>query len=290
MKLDLLDFKELESFPSGSGIEFFNGKIYLIGDDATDILVTNKRWKKQNEIKLSGNPEKNSFEKPKADLEAVAMLELEKENYLMVMYSGAKEPQKKGILVDVKNDVINEFDYSIFYDRLKSSGISDLNIEGAVQVHEFLIFCNRVNKTNPVNQLIITEPDFFRRPAEAKIDLLDVDLSAYDGTIAISGLTYSYENDQLLFTTSMEDGLKEDANGIAAKSYLGIVENGYRKIWRHKMKVNELIDLPATHKEFKGRKVESVCIQSEKTRSIKLHMIGDNDKGESFLYKVRLRF
>ena len=56
------------------------------------------------------------------------------------------------------------------------------------------------------------------------------------------------------------------------------------------MKVNELIDLPGTHKEFRGHKVESVCIQSENNRSIKMHMVADNDAGESFLFKVRLRF
>jgi hypothetical protein len=89
----------------------------------------------------------------------------------------------------------------------------------------------------------------------------------------------------------MEDAV--EGNGTtrnAGRSYLGIIENGYRKLWRRKMKVNELIDLPGTHEEFNGRKVESVCIQSEKLRSIKLHMIADNNRGESFLYKVRLRF
>jgi hypothetical protein len=56
------------------------------------------------------------------------------------------------------------------------------------------------------------------------------------------------------------------------------------------MKVNELIDLPGTHKEFKGHKVESVCIQNERNRSIKMHMVADNDDGGTFLFKVRLRF
>ena len=56
------------------------------------------------------------------------------------------------------------------------------------------------------------------------------------------------------------------------------------------MKVNELIDLPGTNKDFRGHKVESVCIQSERNRSIKMHMVADDDTGESFLFKVRLEF
>ena len=224
MKLNLLDHKELKSFPSGSGIEFFDGKIYIVGDDATDILVTNRRWKMQNEIRLLDSEEKRISEKPRADLEAATILELDKKNLLLVMYSGSKELRKKGVLVDLKTNEISEFDYSVFYERLKTSGISDLNIEGAVQVHEFLIFCNRVNHTNPANQLIITSPDFFRSQQDAPIELLDIDLSAYDGTIAVSGLTYSYEHDQLIFTTTTEDTVASKADVSIVKSYLGLLK------------------------------------------------------------------
>ncbi len=193
------------------------------------------------------------------------------------MGSGSKEPRNRGILMDVKTEKTKEIDCTVFYERLKASGISHLNIEGAVQVHEFLVFSNRANNENPVNQLIITSPDFFRRQADVPVDFLNVDLSDYEGVIGISGLTYSYTHDQLIFTTSIEDTANSYDDGPIGKSYIGIVENGYRKIWRHKMKVNELIDLPGTHKEFRGHKVESVCIQSEKNRSIKMHMVADND-------------
>jgi len=290
MQLDLIDYKELDTFPSGSGIDFFDDKIYIVGDDAASVLVTNKRWKTLQEIKLFESNQKRIPKKQKADLEATTMLQLDNENYLLVMGSGSKEPRNRGILMDVKTEKIKEIDCAVFYERLKASGISHLNIEGAVQVHEFLVFSNRANNENPVNQLIITSPDFFRRQADVPVDFLNVDLSDYEGVIGISGLTYSYTHDQLIFTTSIEDTANSYDDGPIGKSYIGIVENGYRKIWRHKMKVNELIDLPGTHKEFRGHKVESVCIQSEKNRSIKMHMVADNDTGESFLFKVRLRF
>jgi hypothetical protein len=290
MNLDLIDHKQLQDFPSGSGIEYYDGNIYIVGDDAANILVTNKRWKPQHEIKLFESTSKRIPKKLKADLEATTLIQLEEKNFLLVMGSGSMDPRNKGILMDIKTEKFKTFDTSVFYNRLKEKGITDLNIEGAVQVHEFLVLCNRANATNPINQLIITSPDFFRHQEDVAIDLLDVDLSAYEGVIGISGLTYSYEHDQLIFTTSVEDTSNSIDDGAIGKSYLGIVENGYRKIWRHKMKVNELIDLPGTHKEFKGHKVESVCIQSERTRSIKMHIVADDDSGESFLFKVRLRF
>lgn len=290
MKIDLIDHKELKDFPSGSGIEYFDGRIYIVGDDAANILVTNKRWAPRHSIKLFESAGKRISKKQKADLEATTLLQIDEMNYLLVMGSGSAEPRNTAIILDIKTEKFKTYDTSVFYTRLKEKGIMDLNIEGAVQVHEFLVLCNRANNTNPVNQLIITSPDFFRRQEEAPIDLLDVDLSAWEGIIGISGLTYSYEHDQLIFTTSNEDTANSYEDGPIGTSYLGIVENGYRKIWRHKMKVNELIDLPGTYKEFKGHKVESVCIQSERTRSIKMHIVADDDSGESFLFKVRLRF
>lgn len=290
MNLDLIDHKELKDFPSGSGIEYFDGNVYIVGDDATSILVTNKRWKPRRTIRLFESSTKRIPKIEKADLEATTLLQLDGRDYLLVMGSGSAEPRNQAIIVDVKTEKIKKFDTTNFFNRLKEKGIADLNIEGAVQVHEFLVLCNRANNSNPVNQLIITSPDFFRRQQEAPIDLLNVDLSAWEGIIGISGLAYSYEHDQLIFTTSIEDTNDSYNDGPIGASYLGIIENGYRKIWRQKMKVNELIDLPGTHEEFKGHKVESVCIQSERNRSIKMHIVADDDSGESFLFKVRLRF
>jgi hypothetical protein len=64
------------------------------------------------------------------------------------------------------------------------------------------------------------------------------------------------------------------------------------KIGREKvqLKVNELIDLPSADEQFKGYKIESVCIQSEKDHSMKLQLVADNDTGSSYLFKVQVKF
>src|SRR5580765_4482014 len=135
MRLDLLDHRELKDFPSGSGIEYFDGNIYIVGDDAANVLVTNKRWNARHTIKLFDSNQKRIPKKHKADLEATTALQLDNENFLLVMGSGAAEPRNKGILVNLKNEKIKSFDTSVFYNRVKEKGI-DLNIEGAVQIHE----------------------------------------------------------------------------------------------------------------------------------------------------------
>ncbi len=290
MKFNLLDYKELKSYPSGSGIEFYDGKIYLAGDDAAGILVTNSRWKNAEEIKLFESEERRIPKKLKADLEATAILYLDNRVYLLVMGSGSKDLRNKGILLDIETGEKSEIDCSIFYRRLKSEGIVDLNIEGAAQVSDYFVFCNRGNKTNPANQLIITGTDFFRNQRDAPIKLLDIDFSEYEGTMGLSGAAYSYKHDWLIFTASTEDTVNSYEDGTIGKSYLGIIESAYRKITKGRIRINELIDLPATNKKFDGYKIESVCIQSERRHRMKLHLVADNDTGESYLFKIRLRF
>lgn len=290
MKLNLLDFKELKSFPSGSGIEFYDDKIYLVGDDAKDILVTNRKWKELQRINLFESKEERIAKKIKADLEATAIVHLDKMVYLLIMGSGSKALRNSCILLNVETGDKTEVDCSVFYQRLQSMGIVDLNIEGAAEVSDYMLFCNRGNKTNPSNQLIITSVDFFRNQHNAPVRILDLDLSEYEGTMALSGACYSYEHDWLLFTASTEDTVNSYEDGAIGKSYLGIIENAYRKITKDRIKVNDLIDLPATNKKFDGYKIESVCIQSERKYSMKLHLVADNDTGESYLFKIRVRF
>ncbi|QEC69871.1 hypothetical protein FRZ67_22175 [Panacibacter ginsenosidivorans] len=290
MKLNLLDYKELRSYPSGSGIEFHDDKIYIVGDDATSVLVTNTRWKKLEEINLFESAEKRISKKLKADLEATAILHLDGRVYLLVMGSGSKDNRAKAILIDTETNKKTEFDCTNFYQRIRTAGIADLNIEGATQVSDCLVFCNRANKTHPDNHFIVTSLDFFRDQQNAPIDIQKVDLSEYEDTMGLSGACYSYKHDWLLFTTSIEDTADSYHDGVIGKSYLGVIEDAYRKIITHRLRVNELIDLPATNKKFNGYKIESVCIQSERKHAMKLHLVADNDTGVSYLFKIRIKF
>jgi hypothetical protein len=40
---------------------------------------------------------------------------------------------------------------------------------------------------------------------------------------------------------------------------------------------------------FKGYKLESATILSEKNGRLKMHLVADNDTGKSFLFRVRLK-
>ncbi len=118
-----------------------------------------------------------------------------------------------------------------------------MNIEGAAQVHDHLLLCNRANQSNPVNQFIVTSPDFFRNQEAHPFPFLILIFHLTKNQSAVSGITYSDRHDQIIFTTSSEATGNSYDDGAIGKSYLGIIENGYRKIWKKNMKVNELIDL-----------------------------------------------
>lgn len=290
MTLELLDHKALTGFPAASGIEYFDSRIYVNGTDAESILVTDTRWKKEQQVPLFGDEAGRIPANNKADLESSAMLELEGTPYLLLLGSGSRESRNRGLLYKLPDEQVTLLDLSPFYKRLQEAGIEHLNLEGATQVGNELVLCNRGHKSNPANQFIITTADFFRVPSAAPIDIVSVKRPPLKGAVGVSGICYSERHDLLLFTTSGEDNRSEHHDTTIGNSYLGVIENAHWKIGRRKVKVNELFDLHEADKAFKGFRIESVCIQSTKKRSVKIQMAADNEAGASHLFKANLTF
>ena len=136
MKLELLDFIELDNYPSGSGIEFYNDRIYIVGDDSRDLLVMTKKWSKPTLINLFETAEKRIPKAIKSDLEAMTVLAVDKKPHLLVIGSGATDKRNKALLLNLKNNAIQWIDLTVFYNRIKAAGITDLNIEGIAEINE----------------------------------------------------------------------------------------------------------------------------------------------------------
>ncbi len=291
MNIRLLDFKPLSSYPSGSGIEFFDDKVYLIGDDASSIVVKSKKWKLEKKIHLF-QPHSSRIPKlVKSDLEATTIVYVDKKPKLLMLGSGSREQYRnKAILLDLITSETEEFDLHFFYNRLRQEGIEDLNIEGAATVDDKVILSNKGNDSNPKHCIIVTSNEFWRKQDEAEIQILKLhfnnDKESYEG---ISGMTYSEKNDWIIFTTTAKDNINDFDDGEAGDSYLGVIENVARKIGRKKLKVNDMINLTKAEKKFKYNKIQSVCIQRDKERNLKLHLVADTPDGKSSLYKVRLK-
>lgn len=290
MKLKLLKFTEIENYPSGSAIEFHEGEIYLAGDDARDILVMNRKWKQRRLIPLIRSAKKRLPKKAKLDLEAMSLIPVADQPHLLILGSGSGPPRNRAILVNLKDHAVSMIDVAPFYERLENSGVPALNIEGAATVGERLVLANRGNKSQPVNHLIITSADFFNRQDTAPLQVIRVEMPSTGESSRISGLAYSARHDCLLCTLSTEDTGNAIDDGLIGKSYLGRIDNFLQQIGPENtvLKLNELLDLTEADKAFCGYKIESVCIQSEKNRSMKIHLPADNDTGVSYLFKARL--
>lgn len=292
MKLELLDFIELENYSSGSGIEFYDDRIFIIGDDSRELLAMTKKWSKPTLINLFDTADKKTPKSAKPELETMTVLSVDKKLHLLIVGSGVNDNRNKALLLNLKTNAKTWLDLTVFYNRIRAAGIPELNIEGIAEVYDYLVLVNRSSAANPANHLIITKSDFWKNQEKASLQTIIIDFENV-GTppnMGISGLTYSDKHEDLFLTISTETAQGAADAGKPGKTYLAVIQNLYRKIGREKgkIKVNHLIDLPAENKAFKGFAIESVCIQSEKDHSVKLQLLANNNTGKTFLFKIGL--
>jgi hypothetical protein len=289
MKLKLQEFKELADFPSGSGIEYYNEKLYVVGDDAKDILVLDSKWRKETSIPLFDSADLRIPKKIKADLETTAVIEINKIPRLLLLGSGSTLNRNRAILVNLDDHLKEELDITGFYNHIKDD-LGQVNIESSAVVLGQLIMGNRGNNSSPENTIIVADIDFWRHPDKAKWSKVLFSLpKKTDKFLGLSGMAYSRKNDWLICTMTTEDTSNSYDDGTIGDSYLAIVENASRKIGRKKMNVNQLINLSEENEAFKGYKLECATIASEKEGRLKMHLVADNDTGKSFLFRVRLK-
>src|ERR1700712_5041994 len=115
MKLELLDFIELENYPSGSGIEFYDDKIYIVGDNSRDLLVMGKKWNKPALINLFDTAEKKTIKSTTSELETMTVLSVDKKLHLLIVGSGANDKRNKALLLNLKNNSKTWLDLTVFY-------------------------------------------------------------------------------------------------------------------------------------------------------------------------------
>jgi hypothetical protein len=288
MKLKLIDYKELPDLPVGSNLEFFNDSIYLVDDDASDMVVLNKKWQTLATHHLLVNGDPKIAPKSKSDFEATTIIEVNSIPRLLVLGFDVKDNHHKAILINLDDHTKEEYDISEFYNRLKET-VGIINIESAAIVLGKLVLCNRDHKASPENHIIVTDADFYRNQSGAEITTVSFDLPQTSRqVIGLSGLAYSYKNDWLVVTLLTESSAGADAPGVG-DSYLAVIENASRKVVRKKMKVNTLFHLSETDEAFTGFNMQSVCVRSEKNARLKLFLLAENKTGSNSVFTVRVK-
>lgn len=281
----LKEIKKLNHYPSASGIEYFNDQFYIIGDDANDMLILDSNFKLADSINLYSFAEKRIPKKLKADLEGITIT---KDNRLLITGSGSLSPYRNTAwLIDPVTKQKDSIRLDTFYQRLITSGLREINIEGICAIPGSIILSNRGSKGYPKNYLIFSSDEFWNDQANSPITFVlagsNTDTALFNG---ISGLAYAKKSDRLIVTVSTEDTRNSMDDGTIGKSYLWIIKNiSARKKWKA-INPDQVIDLEAIDQRFKGQKIESVCIIKETENFLHLVLVADNDDGGSSIFKL----
>ena len=280
-----VQIKKLD-YPSASAIEYFDEKLYVVGDDATNLLVLDTSLNIIDSIPLLSYPGKRIPKDTKPDLEASAL----NADNLFLFGSGSLSPYRnfawRHNLKTKDNDSIN---LEPLFLKVKDLGIEQINIEGACFVSGKLILVNRGNKGYPHNHFIITDEKSWTSDSSFQISIANFedqkDTASFKG---ISGLCYAKESDQLIMTVSTEDTRNSYEDGTIGKSYLWIINNISNKLDSKTLSPDKIIDLEKTDSHFKNQKIESATVISETNGLIKLVLVADNDDGSSTIFKMSI--
>ncbi len=283
-KVILQEVKTLPHYPSASGIEYLNSKVYIIGDDANNLLILDSNLNITDSIALYSYTGKRIPKSVKPDLESISILQ---GNQLLLTGSGSSALRQIAWIIDPVTRQRDSIRLDTFYQRLRLNGIKEINLEGSTTISGSMVMANRGSKGYPKNHLIITSRNFLDRQTSTEINTVlagtNTDTSFFNG---ISGLAYAKKTDKLILTVSTEDTRNSMDDGTIGKSYLWIIKNiSSKKRWKA-VNPDTIIGLDDADPRFKGHKIESVCITKETGKFLYLLLVADNDNGSSTLFKL----
>ncbi len=288
MKLQLLETKIFDTIPSGSGIEKWQDKIYIIGDDSNYLFELNNQWEITNTIRLFDQPtdeNKRIIKKIKPDLEAVTLVP---PSHLLAMGSGSlAELRDVGVLLNLAaQDELEYLNFNDMYEMLRSI-TSQVNIEGACNVDDKIILLNRGDNEHS-NQLIITNWNRKQLTVEKQLDIHFLDLPQIENINAgFTGCVHLPETDLMIFCASAEDTSNGYDDGKIKGSLIGVMQNFTSQIANHDVKISDII-VPDF---FKGIKIESVCIDEFIAgNEVTVLAVADNDNGKTELMRLQMSF
>ncbi len=284
----LKEMKVLDHYPSASAVEYQDGKIYVMGDDAGQLLILDSSFAIIDSVPFFTGTEKRIPKNIKPDLESATLLRDKSKTSLLLTGSGSFAPYRhSAYLVDLQTRKIDSVRLDSFYSTLSELGLKEINIEGACTLPFSLVLANRGNLGNPSNYLVFTQASAITRQRASGINLVRVggnsDSTEFRG---ISGLCYAKRSDRLIMTVSTEATANAFDDGAIGKSYLWIIRNiSSKRNWKA-VNPDKVIDLEDVDPRFKGQKIESVCISSETRDFLHLILAADNDDGSSTLFKM----
>lgn len=284
-ELQLLKKTHLADYPSASAIEFYKDRLYVAGDDATNILILDTNHKVLDSVALFASQTKRISKKEKADLEASTIVTKEGENYLVVLSSFSTKRRNKMVVMHLDNEKKKP---QIITSKEPGAGVKELNIEGATHIKGQLVLSNRANNTHKNNHLILSHLDLTNGIEHKNHRSLTVVIPKKDGVSGLSALTYIEDKDLLLFTASTENTTNAHTDGSIGESYVGYISNISKKMNQDSVHADSFIPLTNFFESKAPQKIEAIAVEKTEGTDLTLHLASDNDNGESTLFKMKL--
>lgn len=232
-----LDKRFYESIPSGSGLEFYNDVYYLMGDDSPYLYELDGNFKLVQQYALFDTAAFGSGRIPKSlkpDLECMARFTYGRDEYLLLLGSGASAERNRGFLVNLTDNMqVREVDLSRLYlflkKVLKIEGEGLLNVEGLAMDANYTYLMQRSFGARS-NVLFRFETDDFidyffldaRLPVVAvyyfNLPQLQYYHAGFSGAYALDG--------RLFFTASVEATTNAIDDAQVLGSYIGMIDLG----------------------------------------------------------------
>jgi|JI6StandDraft_1071083.scaffolds.fasta_scaffold29468_3 hypothetical protein len=267
------------AYPSGSTICFMNDRFYIMGDDASEILVLNDKLVEVERVPLFPKDENIRIPKAfKADIEASVVIRQNGVECVLFLGSGSVSPHRDyAYLFEPESKNFSRIDFSYFYDQLRNQ-FAQLNIEAATTLGNSIALGIRANRSYPDNYIALAIPGKLSPEFQRKVLLkLPVEHSG------ISGMDYDAMRDILFITFSSENTSNSYDDGEIGESYLAIIQEAADQIQKDELYISSLTKLSDLSTELNFQKVESVALAADNRQ---LLVVADNDQGNTNLFLI----
>ncbi len=268
-----------DSYPSGSTVCYVHDRFYVMGDDASELLVLNNDLSEEERISVfQKGPEIRAPKLLKADIESSVVIDFEQKPAILFLGSGSVSPHRdSAFLLEPGSRQVRRWDMMAFYNRLRKE-FKDLNIEAATRIDQELLLGIRGNTTFKDNYIALAHINgsaiTYKRKCMLKLPL---------NNAGISGMDYDESGDILFITFSSEDTPNSFDDGEIGDSFLAIIFNARQSLKEDELTINRMIKLSDLSPEFNGQKIESVSLTANMRE---LLLVADDDKGNTRLFKI----
>ena len=279
----------LDTLPSGSALTFFEEKLFIIGDDAPCIFLTDTTVQYIRQLcypELGERTQYRTSKQNKMDLEASSVVQWEGRPWLLALGSGTVSPQREHYLlvrIDSPQVYLDGGTGHLYEEIRRQNGLAEerWNLEGLVTVGDSLYLLNR-----GTNEIIITESNtLLRALTEQSVPpghrILKLELPQIAGkTPKVSGGANG-PSGTVLFTASIEDTEVWHQDGEVIGSGIGALEIATgRLLWFYPLTSGKGVLLT--------EKLESLELLDRSDEELRILAIADNDDGSSKLFWIRV--